>query len=235
MSAVAAYAESGGQGMGDIPPAFSPRPAAGCRAFSAPIGDAGPARLSSALAEGEDHFELGTAQSGGPFVAEQGGFTGKLLKSRRSPADRPAPCRTDRRGGMDVGQTIRMAHLMAGVCHSQMAGLRLRINIGNGCKAWSSSLAAWRSVVSIHRIVRRTPRSAYGGQLPQGHALDRQLRIRFAALHHQLAQPAGRPASRVRGYSRSSLIDKGDADDRLHVAGSDLPCGPGIGLPSDRD
>ncbi|VGQ03548.1 hypothetical protein SB00610_05049 [Klebsiella quasipneumoniae subsp. similipneumoniae] len=31
-----------------------------------------------------------------------------------------------------------------------MAGLRLSISIGNGRDAWSSSLAAWRSVVSIH-------------------------------------------------------------------------------------
>ncbi len=111
-----------------------------------------------------------------------------------------------------------------------MAGLRLRINIGNGCKAWSSSLAAWRSVVSIHGDRQgETPRSASRRSAPAG-IRPRPAAQRAASRRSPSAgSTRGRPASRVRGYSRSSLIDKGDADDRLHVAGSDLACGPGIG------
>ncbi len=63
-----------------------------------------------------------------------------------------------------------------------MAGLRLRINIGNGGKASSSSLALAQRGEHPQGIVREIHYDPlHGGQFAQGHALDRQLNGRFAA------------------------------------------------------
>ncbi|MBD3708549.1 hypothetical protein IE987_24900 [Klebsiella pneumoniae] len=74
-----------------------------------------------------------------------------------------------------------------------MAGLRLRINIGNGGKASSSSLAApaqrGEHPQGIVREIHYDP--LHGGQFAQGHALDRQLNGPLRGVQHQLAQPAG--------------------------------------------
>lgn len=113
MSAVAAYAESGGQMRVIFHQLFHPGQPLGVERFLAQSETPGLLAYRLPLQQGEDHFELGMAQSGGSFVVEQGGFTGKPLKSRcvLQPIGQLRAGEIGG-GGMDVAQTIRMAHLI---------------------------------------------------------------------------------------------------------------------------
>ncbi len=123
---------------------------------------------------------------------DQGGFAGKPPAAAHSPADGPAPRRTDRRGQYGHCADDPDDSPDRAAFASQMAGLRLRINIGNGGKASSSSLGR-PAQRGEHPQDRQgdTPRSASrrparAGTRPRP-AVQRPLR----GVQHQLAQPAG--------------------------------------------
>ncbi len=121
---------------------LSPQPAAGCRAFSLAQSETlGLLAYRLPLQQGEDHLELGVGQPDDPFSVGSGPLRRRTARAAAHSPAGWASSAQDRSAGssMDVAQTIRTTHLIASrrVCHSQMAGLRLRINIGNGGKASS--------------------------------------------------------------------------------------------------
>ena len=179
---------------------FSP-PRERCRAFSGSIRDAGPGS-SSALAAGRGSLMAGHGQSD-DLVFRGSGWPGCQV-AWQHPADGPAPA--------DGGAVWTLADDpddspdRAAFATARWPGCA-RINIGNGGKGLVEQLAAWRSVVSIHRIVRRYTTIRFTAvssrrDTPSTGSFNGPLR----GVQHQLAQPAG--GQRAGREDISVIIDR---------------------------